>query len=104
MHLLKLLEEKVKILLWEDYFSNAIFGGIGGAIGGSGLMSGNTAANAFIAFGGKNFFTTMATSQLTTYAVKHVVAGMFTGSTISGAYGRVVNSLNLNPNNNFIGF
>ncbi|HBP25894.1 MAG TPA: hypothetical protein DD618_02960 [Acholeplasmatales bacterium] len=67
-------------------------------------MSGNTAANAFVAFGGKNFLTTMATSLLTTYAVKHVVAGMFTSSILSGTYGRVVYLLNLNPNNDFLGF
>jgi len=72
--------------------ANTVLGGAMGFVGGNGFMNGNTAANAFAAFGGRNFFSHLVqyVSMNTLYRVG--VNSLVLGGTASGAYSRFISN------------
>ena len=88
--------------------SSTVFGGIAGAIGGSGLMDGsNNMVNAFISFTGKNYLATMTANISSKIIIKSLIRISINAIIISG----VLNGLyykylirNKNSNENFIGW
>lgn len=86
--------------------SSAVFGGFAGAIGGAGMMSGNSLANAFVGFSGKNFFATLGANvgkELFKSLLKQSVSYIIIGGLLNGLYSRFLQN-KFNPKNNFWGW
>ena len=86
--------------------SSAVFGGFAGAIGGAGMMNGNSLANAFVGFNGKNFFATLGANvgkELFKSLLKQSVSYIIIGGLLNGLYSRFLQN-KFNPKNNFWGW
>ena len=85
--------------------SSAIFGAVAGAVGGNGLMKGNQLTDAFIAFNGKNFFSTMSAnlSRFIRPFIKQIFSYLIIGGLFNGLYAQLVQK-NFNPDGDFFGF
>lgn len=81
---------------------SSITGAIAGAVGGSGLMNGNTMASAPAAFGAKNFFKTIGANfwkKSFDIVVRNSINAFIIGGALNGAYSRF--SYWLNPQSQF---
>ncbi|MDR3293543.1 MAG: RHS repeat-associated core domain-containing protein [Clostridiales bacterium] len=86
--------------------SSFVFGGIAGAIGGAGMMKGNTTANIFVESGGRNFIAAIGSNMgkdLLKSLCKVTVNAFFIGGFLTGLYSVLLNK-RLNPNHSFWGW
>ena len=84
---------------------SSITGAIAGAVGGSGLMNGNTMASAAAAFGAKNFFKTIGANFWTKgfeIVARNSINAFVVGGALNGGYSRL--SYWLNPQGKFLGW
>ena len=70
------------------------------------MMSGNSLANAFVGFSGKNFFATLGANvgkELFKSLLKQSVSYIIIGGLLNGLYSRFLQN-KFNPKNNFWGW
>lgn len=76
---------------------SGISGSLAGSVGGSGFMNGNSMANSFIAFGGKNFFNGLGTNFMNTgleIFVRNSINAFIVGGALNGGYSQLSSWLN----------
>ena len=87
--------------------SSAVLGSFAGAVGGTGMMSGNSLANAFIGFAGKNFFSTLGANVVGKELLKALLKLSLSYIIINGLllsfYLKLLQN-KFNPENYFLGW
>ncbi len=84
-------------MTWGGILFNGVAGALSGFVGGSGFMKGNTMANAFVAFGGKNFLKEIGVNFWKTgldIVARYSINAFIVGGALNGLYSKFSVKLN----------